>query len=94
MTKRKKLRHSEYYGLQGCFDELYAKSKQDDVFTNLMEIISSEENIRLAYRNIKRNSGSHTSGADKLSIKDIERLSTDKLVEIIRRKFQYYKPKP
>lgn len=94
MTKRKKLRHSEYYDLQGCFDELYAKSKQGDVFTNLVEIISSEENIRLAYRNIKRNSGSHTSGVDKLSIKDIERLSAEKLVEIIQRKFKFYKPKP
>ena len=94
MTKRKKLRHSEYYDLQGCFDELYAKSKQGDAFTNLVEIISSEENIRLAYRNIKRNSGSHTSGVDKLSIKDIERLSAEKLVEIIQRKFKFYKPKP
>lgn len=94
MTKHKKLRHSEYYDLQDCFDKLYAKSKQGDVFTNLVEIISSEENIRLAYRNIKHNSGSHTSGVDKLSIKDIERLSADKLVEIIQRKFQYYKPKP
>ena len=79
MTKQKKLRHSEYYDLQDCFDELYAKSKQGDVFTNLMGVISSEENIRLAYRNIKRNSGSYTSGVDKLSIKDIERLSTEKL---------------
>ena len=94
MTKHKKLRHSEYYDLQDCFDKLYAKSKQGDVFTNLVEVISSEENIRLAYRNIKRNSGSHTSGVDKLSIKDIERLSTEKLVEIIQRKFHYYKPKP
>jgi len=93
MTKHKKLRHSEYYDLQDCFDRLYAKSKQGDVFTNLVEIISSEENIRLAYRNIKRNSGSHTSGVDRLSIKDIERLSTEKLVEIIQRKFQHYKPK-
>ena len=94
MTKHKKLRHLEYYDLQDCFDRLYAKSKQGDVFTNLIEIISSEENIRLAYRNIKRNSGSHTSGVDKLSIKDIERLSAEKLVEIIQRKIQYYKPKP
>lgn len=94
MTKRKKIRHSEYYDLQDCFDRLYAKSKQGDVFTNLVEIISSEENIRLAYRNIKRNSGSHTSGVDKLSIKDIEKLSAEKLVEIIQRKFKFYKPKP
>ncbi len=94
MTKRKKLRHSEYYDLQSCFDELYAKSKQGDVFTNLIEIISSEENIRLAYRNIKRNSGSQTSGVDRLNIKDIEKMPAEKLVEIIQRKFQYYKPKP
>ena len=94
MTKKNKLRHSEYYDLQDCFDDLYAKSKQGDVFTNLMETISSEENIRLSYRNIKRNSGSYTSGVDKLSIKDIERLSTEKLVEIIQRKLKFYKPKP
>ena len=94
MTKKKKLRHSEYYDLQDCFDKLYTKSKQGDVFTNLVEIISSEENIRLAYRNIKRNSGGRTSGVDRLSIKDIERLSADKLVGIIQRKIQYYKPKP
>lgn len=94
MTKHKKLRHSEYYDLQDCFDKLYAKSKQGDVFTNLMEIISAEENIRLAYRNIKRNSGSHTSGVDKLNIKDIEKISAENLVEIIQRKFKFYKPKP
>ena len=94
MTKHKKLRHSEYYDLQDCFDKLYAKSRQGDVFTNLIEIISSEENIRLAYRNIKRNMGSQTSGVDKLSIKEIERLSAEKLVEIIQRKIKFYKPKP
>ncbi len=94
MTKHKKLRHSEYYDLQDCFDKLYAKSKQGDVFTNLMEIISSEENIRLAYRNIKRNSGSHTIGVDRLNIKDIEKISAENLVEIIQRKLQFYKPKP
>ncbi len=94
MTKNAKLRHSEYYDFQDCFDELYTKSKQDDVFTNLIEIISSEENIRLAYRNIKHNSGSQTSGVDKLNIKDIEKLSAEELVEIIQRKFRNYKPKP
>ena len=94
MTKKNKLRHSEYYDLQDYFDNLYAKSKQGDVFTNLIEIISSEENIRLAYRNIKRNSGSQTSGVDRLNIKDIEKMPAEKLVEIIQRKFQYYKPKP
>ena len=70
MTKQKKLSHLEYYDLQECFDDLYAKSKQGEIFKRLMKIISSEENIRLAYRNIKRNSGSsYTSGTDNLNIK-------------------------
>lgn len=94
MTKQKKLRHLEYYDLQECFDSLYAKSKQGEVFTKLMDLISGEENIRLAYRNIKRNSGSHTSGTDNLNIEYIEKLSAEKLTEIIQRKFRYYKPNP
>lgn len=94
MTKQKKLRYLEYYDLQDCFDDLYAKSKQGAVFTRLMEIISSEENIRLAYRNIKRNSGSNTSGIDGKSIIDIEKLSVEELTDIIQNKFRFYKPKP
>ena len=60
MTKQKKLRHSEYYDMQPTFDKLHADSKNGKTFTKLMDIISSEENIRLAYRNIKRNGGSTT----------------------------------
>ena len=71
MTKQKKLRHSEYYDLQPVFDKLYADSQNGKIFTGLMEIISSEENIRLAYRNIKRNGGSNTAGTDKLTIKEL-----------------------
>ena len=41
MTKQKKLRHLEYYDLEKCFDNLYERSKQDNVFTDLMEVISS-----------------------------------------------------
>ena len=94
MTKQKKLRHLEYYNLQECFDNLYVKSKQGDLFTNLMRLISNEENIRLAYRNIKRNVGSTTSGVDNYNIKDIEKISAEKLVEIIQNKFRFYQPKP
>lgn len=93
MTKQKKLRHLEYYDLQECFDSLYAKSKQGEVFTNLMELISSEENIRLAYRNIKRNKGSFTAGVEKLTIKELEKLTVEQYVEIIQKKLKWYQPK-
>ena len=33
------LRHAEYYEMQNIFDDLYAKSKNGDIFTNLTNII-------------------------------------------------------
>lgn len=94
MTKQKRLRYLEYYDLQKCFDNLYKKSKQGDVFTNLMELISSEENVKLAYRNIKRNKGSFTAGVDRITIKDIEKIPVEEYVKIIQSKLQFYRPKP
>ena len=94
MTKQKRLRYLEYYDLQKCFDNLYEKSKQGDVFTNLMELISSEENVKLAYRNIKRNKGSFTAGVDRITIKDIKKIPVEEYVKIIQSKLQFYRPKP
>lgn len=94
MTKQKKLRNLEYYDLQGVFDNLYERSKNGAVFNKLMEIIRSEENIKLAYRNIKRNGGSNTPGTDKRSISDIEKLPANQYVQLIQSKLAWYKPKP
>jgi hypothetical protein len=57
-------RYTEYYDMQPLFDELYAKSKNGEVFENLTDMIFSRQNILLAYRNIKSNDGSHTPGTD------------------------------
>ena len=64
MLKKAKLRYNEYYDMQKVFDELYANSKNGNNFYKLLEIIGSEENIRLAFRNLKTNSGSNTAGTD------------------------------
>lgn len=92
--KRKKLRHMEYYGMTETMDELYKESKEGKIFTNLMNLIAHPENIKLAYRNIKRNGGSVTPGTDRLTIKDIERWTEDELVRKIKGKLTWYKPKP
>ena len=52
------LRHTEYYGMQAIYDDLYKRSKDGEEFTDLMDIILQRENILLAYRNIKANTGS------------------------------------
>ena len=54
----KKLRYAEYYNNQEQYDNLYQKSLGGESFAKLMKIITSEKNIALAYRNIKKNSGS------------------------------------
>jgi len=98
MLSAEDLRHAEYYGMQKTFDELYARSKAGEKFTDLMGMILSRENILLAYRNIKANTGSNTPGTDRLTIKNIGRLSPDEVVEKVRFIVQGtkhgYRPKP
>lgn len=92
------LRYVEYYGLQNTFDDLYEKSKNNFEFKNLIEIILSKENIILAYRNIKSNSGSNTPGTDNMTITDIGKLTTEEVVNKVRYIVQGskhgYRPKP
>ena len=92
------LRHAEYYGMQEIFDDLYARSKAGECFTDLMSIVLSRDNILLAYRNIKNNTGSNTAGTDKLTIKDIGKRSVDEMVErvrfIVTGSKHGYRPKP
>lgn len=92
------LRHAEYYEMQNTFDDLYAKSKNGDIFTHLMDIILSRENILLAYRNIKANAGSKTAGTDGTIIKDIGKLPAETVVKkvryIVAGSPHGYRPKP
>ena len=91
--KNNKLRHNEYYDMQNVYDELYQKSKDGGKFKNLMQHITCENNIKLAYRNIKNNTGSNTYGTDYTNIKDIEKIDVEEFVQIIQRKFKKYHPK-
>ena len=77
------LRHNEYYNMQLIFDDLYARAQYGEVFTDLMSIILSEDNIQLAFRNLKKNAGSKTPGTDGLSNDALGRLSADELVKSI-----------
>ena len=79
------LRHAEYYDMQSTFDELYARSQAGEIFENLMDVILSRENILLAYRNIKSNTGSITPGTDKLKISDTGKLTADEVTARVRK---------
>ena len=91
--KQRKIRNSEYYGMQEIFDGLYADSVKGKVFNHLMEIIESEENIKPAYRTVKKNTGSDTAGVDKRTIADLAKLSEEEYVRLIRKQFSNYHPR-
>lgn len=91
--KVRKLRNAEYYNFQRIQDKLYQQSKNNKIFTKLIDIITMEENILLAYRNIKKNKGSHTAGTDKKTIDDIANWGAENLIKHIRKKLDWYQPK-
>ena len=83
---------------ENTYNELYERAKSGEHFTNLMPLVLSTENILLAYRNIKNNTGSKTAGTDKLTIADIGKLTpeevTAKVRYIVSGTKRGYRPKP
>lgn len=94
MLKKTKLRYNEYFNMQSTFDGLYQQSRNNNNFYKLIEIIGSEQNIRLAYRNFRSNSGSKTKGTDGLTIRDIGKLTDEELISRVRESLEDYHPKP
>lgn len=90
--KKQKLRNNEYYDIQEMLDGLYEKSKEGKTFQNLVEIITSKENVELAYRNIKKNKGSLTKGVNETTINDLGNEFNDDIVEYIRKRLKNYIP--
>lgn len=91
--KKQKLRNNEYYDMQIVFDDLHNRSKENHNFYKLYEDIISENNILLAYRNIKKNTGSKTKGTDNITIKDISNLRNEEVITMVRENLEDYKPK-
>lgn len=78
--------------MQDCLDSLYAQSVSGHHFYDLTELMCSKDNIRLAYRNIKRNTGSKTAGTDKLTINDILHLTVEDVIAKVQSMFKRYEP--
>lgn len=91
-TANAKLRHNEYYGQQSTFDELYKRSLNGAKFNKLYDEIVEENNILLAYRNIKANAGSKTEGTDGLTIKDIAAMTNEQVIAMVRGRLKHYAP--
>lgn len=79
--------------MQEVFDNLYERSQNNSLKGfDLYRCIISEKNILLAYRTIKNNKGSNTSGVDETTIRDIKQLNKVELVSKIRFTLKDYHP--
>lgn len=90
--KKDMLRYNEYYNMQYIFDNLYKQSQAGSTFRNLYNIIASDENILLAYRNIKANKGSTTPGTNRHNINYWKEKSTEEYLQYIKRRLENYRP--
>lgn len=75
------------------FTVLHERAKNKESFHQLYDIITSRNNILLAYRIIKSNKGSKTPGTDGKTIVDLEKRSENELVVEIQSKLKNYRPK-
>lgn len=79
--------------MQETFDKLFKESQENKPFHSLYELITSENNILLAYRTIKSNKGSRTAGVDSYTIDDYKPMDRDAFLLLVRQKLERYKPK-
>lgn len=79
--------------MQDKFDDLYERSRKNATKgLRLYENIISKENILLAFRNIKANTGSKTAGTDGITIDKYKIDNVDEFIEEIRKTLKNYKP--
>ncbi len=91
-SMNEKIRNNEMYMMQSTFDALYADSKNQSNFYHLYEQIISRNNILLAYRNLRANSGSNTPGVDGKTISYLDNLTDDALVDLVQQRLKCYNP--
>ena len=92
ITKVTELRNNEYYFEQELLDFLYKRSEQGYYFYNLIDRIITENNIRLAYRNIKTNKGSKTNGLSGKNMSYIASMKLKAYIKLIKKSILNYKP--
>ena len=90
--KKKALRFNEYYDTQDIQDKLYQLGKENYKFTNLVELITDKRNVMLAYRTIKTNKGSKTSGTNSNTITELAETSPELLTEYVKIRLKNYIP--
>lgn len=81
-----------YSDLSERYQLLYEKSKMGCKFKHLIDRIVNADNIVMAYRSIKNNSGSRTAGLDGFTINDLKIMSSRQIIDEVRQRLANYSP--
>ena len=92
--ENKKTRNNDYYNLQNELDQLYYNSSNNGKFNKIYDLITSRNNILLAYSKIKTDKGSKTEKIDRITIENIKFIDEEDFIKYIQNKFENYNPKP
>lgn len=80
--------------LINTLDNLFKESKIGKSFTGILELITNEQTIMTAIHNVKANKGSKTPGVDGKTINHYLKMEKHSLIDLVRKSFSNYKPKP
>lgn len=79
--------------MQEILDRIYERSVNKALNgADIYALLVSKENILLAYRNIKSNTGSKTRGTDGMTIDNFKVMNVEELIERVRAKVKDYQP--
>lgn len=92
MTGQNKFQVERRYDLEKTFNQLFIQGKTEKIFDNLYKLIVGEDNILLAMKNTKISIGRNTKGIDGKSISDYEKLSAEKLLQIVKWRLNNFSP--
>lgn len=92
LTKNIQLRNNEYFRKQFEFDYLYKLGLNNHKFNNLISRIINEDNLRLAYRNIKGNKGKNSKGISGKNLNWISKMKLNGFLKLVKRSTLNYKP--
>ena len=80
------------YDMTNTFKELYSHGQNGEMFNNLYSMIMGENNILLAMKNISSGIGRNTKGIDGKTISTYEKMPAEKLIQIVKRRLNNFKP--
>lgn len=87
------IKNDTCFNMNAIFDDIYSKSCERFNFSNLMQYILNDDNLRLAYRNLKSNKIAYIKGNDGLTIEDIGKMSEENVLHVLKSKLNNFNPK-